>query len=295
MNDGTERIKNDSIDELLDRWERADRILIGAGAGLSAAAGLSYFDEDVFRTYYPEMYSRGFHCEYELVGRSDAEWTRGRKWAYWATHIHYVRNIFPAAPLYRQLLSVLQGKDWFVVTSNCDRQFLRAGFPMERVFEYQGNYDNMGCGAHCTKHTWDDHEALQKVLENIDHDTFECREEGIPKCPYCGEDADICFRGEDWRQNADRYVKFIEDSREGDLLLTEIGVGYNTPGVIRWPFENITREIPGAFLARVNTGYAEYPDRTGYPQVPREIREKSLSGDADAALGIRALCERFAP
>ncbi|MBR2737798.1 MAG: hypothetical protein IKD88_03715 [Lachnospiraceae bacterium] len=274
---------------LKERLDACDAVLVGAGAGLSAAAGLSYFDGEAFRKYYPDMYRLGWHYPYELVGRRDDEWTRGRKWAYWATHIHYVREIFPAAELYRKLLRVLEGHDWFVVTSNCDRQFFRNGFPMERVFEYQGNYDNMGCSAHCTTHTWNDHDALQRVLANIDHETFECREEGIPKCPYCGADAEICFRGEDWQQNADRYVRFLEQARDRKLLLIEIGVGYNTPGVIRWPFENIAAEFPYAFLVRVNTGYVQYPDRTGFPQVPRSLEGKAAAIDMDAAAVIEAL------
>ena len=130
-----------NIGLLRNELEHADRILVGAGAGLSASAGLSYLDEAVFREHFPEMYALGYRCQYELVGMKDEEWSVGRKWAYWATHIHYVREVLPPLPLYAELKSLLEGKDFFVVTSNADRQFMRAGFPMERVFEYQGNYD----------------------------------------------------------------------------------------------------------------------------------------------------------
>jgi NAD-dependent SIR2 family protein deacetylase len=284
-------IVRQQTERLAERIRNADRILVGAGAGFSAGAGLSYMDEAVFRTYYPDMYRLGYRYEYQLVGMGDDEWSRGRKWAYWATHINYVRNIFPPAEPYRQLLPVLEGKDWFVVTSNCDRQFLRCGFPMERVFEYQGNYDNMGCSRHCTGHTWDNHEALQTVLAHIDHEKFECADEAVPKCPDCGADADICFRGEDWDANAQRYVDFINGSQGKDFLLLELGVGFNTPGVIRWPFERITYGFENAYLVRINTGYREYPDRTGHPELPRELAGKAESIDYDACAVVRLLHE----
>ncbi|MBQ8974397.1 MAG: hypothetical protein IJ072_01590 [Oscillospiraceae bacterium] len=277
--------------ELAQRIKGADKVLVGIGAGFSAGAGLSYMDEEIFEKYYPDMYRLGYRYEYQLVGMRDDQWSRGRKWAYWATHINYVRNIFMPAQPYKLLLDILQGRDWFAVTSNCDRQLMRNGFPMERVFEYQGNYDNMGCSKHCTNHTWDNHEALQKVLENIDRETFECREEGIPKCPYCGADADICFRGEDWRDNAQRYVSFVDGAEHDRLLLVELGVGFNTPGVIRYPFERITYSYNDAFLARINTGYREYPQYTAHPEIPRQIEEKSMSIDFDACDVVRLLHE----
>ena len=162
--------------ELLSYMDSADKILVGAGAGLSAAAGLSYMDREVFKKYFPDMVRLGYHYEYELVGMRDDEWTPGRKWAYWATHINYVRNIFPPAELYKKLLEILNGRDFFVVTSNCDRQFMRNGFPMERLFEFQGNYDNMGCSVPCTEKTWDNAKYLQHILKHINHETFECSE-----------------------------------------------------------------------------------------------------------------------
>ena len=289
----TAQMFDDKLEKLKGLMESTDKILVGAGAGLSAAAGLSYMDEEVFKKYYPDMYRLGYRYEYQLVGMGDNEWSRGRKWAYWATHINYVRNIFLPAELYKKLLALLQGRDWFVVTSNCDRQFFRSGFPMQRVFEYQGNYDNMGCSEHCTKQTWDNHEALQNVLDNIDRDSFECMENAIPKCPYCGADADICFRGSDWRENLQRYIDFVNSAENEKLLLIELGVGFNTPGVIRWPFERITYAFKNAFLVRVNTGYREYPDRTAHPEIPGEIADRAISVNSDAGAVINSLYEKF--
>lgn len=277
-----------NIGLLRNELEHADRILVGSGAGLSASAGLSYLDEAVFREHFPEMYALGYRCQYELVGMKDEEWSVGRKWAYWATHIHYVREVLPPLPLYAELKSLLEGKDFFVVTSNADRQFMRAGFPMERVFEYQGNYDVLACSKRCCKHTWESLPALRKVLEYIDHDTFECREEGLPRCPYCGELAEIAFRPENYDEGFQRYADFVNSSSEMRLCILELGVGFNTPGVIRWPFEKFTRLIPGAKLFRVNRGYADI-QHPGYPKVPKDLAGRAFSLPLDAGEVIRAL------
>jgi len=277
-------------EQLYHAIRSADKILLGAGAGLSAAAGLSYLDSAVFAEYFPELWQEGYRCEYELVGRRDNEWTLGRKWAYWATHVNYVRNIFPAAKLYAQLKQLLEGKDYFVVTSNADRQFMRAGFPMERLFEFQGNYDNMGCSAGCTPHTWPGMPHLLRVLDNIDHDTFECRDEAIPRCPYCGKPADMCFRPENYAEGRDRYTDFVESAADCRLCIIEIGVGFNTPGVIRWPFERITYYCPKSSFFRINSGYKERLGDGGYPRIPVEIMDRSVSVNMDAKQVIEALC-----
>ena len=277
-----------NIELLREELAHADRILVGAGAGLSASAGLSYLDEAVFRKYFPEMYRLGYRCQYELVGMKDEEWSVGRKWAYWATHIHYVREILPPLPLYAELKAVLADKDFFVVTSNADRQFMRSGFPMERLFEYQGNYDVLGCSKRCCKHTWESLPALREVLKHIDHETFECREEGLPRCPYCGELAEIAFRPENYEEGFHRYADFVNSSEDLRLCILELGVGFNTPGVIRWPFEKFCRLIPGAKLFRVNRGYADI-NHPGYPKVPKDLEGRAFSLPMDAGDVIRAM------
>lgn len=285
------QLLTEKIEALSREIEEADRILIGAGAGLSAAAGLSYFDEEAFKKYYPDMHARGFHFPYELVGRGDDEWTVGRKWAYWATHINYVRNIFPPAPLYKELLSLVEGKDWFVVTSNADRQFMRNGFDMDRVFEYQGHYDTLSCSKRCTPATWNNYEALQHVLAHIDHETFECPEEHLPRCPHCGALAEMGFRPDNWNVGRDRYVNFVNESEDLRLCIIELGVGFNTPAVIRWPFERICYAIPRSTLFRVNRGYLDYANHKGYPQIPAELGNRAVSIDCDAAEVIRTLVD----
>ena len=277
-----------TLELLRQELREADRVLVGAGAGLSASAGLSYLDEAVFKEYFPDMYRLGYRCQYELVGMKDEEWSVGRKWAYWATHIQYVREILPPLPLYAELKALLEGRDYFVVTSNADRQFYRAGFPMERVFEYQGSYDVMGCSKRCCKHTWESLPSLREALKYIDHETFECREEGLPRCPYCGELAELCFRPENYEEGFHRYADFVNSSIELRLCILELGVGFNTPGVIRWPFEKFTRAIPGAKLFRVNRGYMDI-DHPGYPKVPKDMPDRAFPLAWDAGDVIRAL------
>ena len=274
---------------LSEKLKTADKVLIGAGAGLSAAAGLSYFNEEVFKKYFPEMAALGYHCQYELVGMSDKDWSIGRKWAYWATHVNYVLNVFPPAELYSVLLKLLQGLDFFVVTSNADRQFFRSGFPMERVFEFQGSYAVLGCSKGCCGHTWDSMGPLMNAFKNIDHSRFECPPEAIPRCPYCSAPAEMCFRPENYIEGRDRYINFVNSCEDKSLCIIELGVGFNTPGVIRFPFERICYALPRSELFRVNRGYLDYKNHPGYPQVPKELGSRALSIDADADQVIRLL------
>ena len=279
----------EDLSRLKTELAEADRVLVGAGAGLSASAGLSYLDEGAFLLHFPEMYRLGYRCQYELVGMRDSDWTPGRKWAYWATHICYVRETVPSLPLYGKLLRLLEGKDWFVVTSNADRQFLRAGFDMDRVFEYQGNYDVLACSKRCTRHTWESLPALREVKAHIDHETFECPEEFIPRCPYCGEYAEIGFRPENHEEGFRRYADFVNSSADLRLCILELGVGFNTPGVIRWPFERFTRLIPRATLFRVNRGYMDGAGYKGYPQVPEDLGNRAYPLDLDAGEAVEWL------
>ena len=175
-----------------------------------------------------------------------------------------------------------------MVTSNADRQFMRSGFPMKRLFEYQGNYDVLGCSKRCCKHTWESLPVLREVLKHIDHETFECREEGLPRCPYCGELAEIAFRPENYEEGFHRYADFVNSSADLRLCILELGVGFNTPGVIRWPFEKFCRLIPGAKLFRVNRGYADI-SHPGYPKVPKDLEGRAFSLSLDAGDVIRAM------
>lgn len=297
----SDRVREDGFAEAVDslgEWiEKSDRVLVGAGAGLSAAAGLSYLDEDLFRQFQPEMAARGYHYPYELFEREKEGWPEAREWAYLVRHIHFVRHAFPPAELYRKLLALLTGRDFFVVTSNCDRQLVRTGFPVERVFEAQGSYDRLRCTAGCTRETWAVKPVIDRLLPLIDPATFTIPDESaIPRCPSCGASLATAFRSfEGYREERRRYEEWIEGTAGGSLCILELGVGFNTPGVIRWPFERLAHLHGRAHLFRVNREYREWPGHGGYAMVPAELAGRATAMPWDAGEVIEHLHARLAP
>jgi NAD-dependent SIR2 family protein deacetylase len=274
----------ESMAELKERLDSSDKILIGAGAGLSAAAGLSYLDEDLFKQFQPEMAARGYRYPYELFQHENDGWPQTREWAYLIRHIHFVRYVFPAAELYRKLLKIVEERDFFVVTSNCDRQLMRTGFPMSRVFEAQGSYDRLRCTGRCTKETWEIKPYIDKLLPLIDSGTFMISDESaIPYCPYCGAPLYTAFRAfEGYKNEEQRYYDWIESTIGKTLCIIELGVGFNTPVVIRQPFEQLTYANENAHLFRINKEYKEWPGHGGYPMVPEELKGRATSMPYDA-------------
>ncbi len=284
-----------AVCELKDWLDTSDKILIGAGAGLSAAAGLSYLDEDLFRQFQPEMAARGYHYPYELFEREKENWPPAREWAYNVKHVNFVRYVFPPAELYKKLLRILSGKDFFVVTSNCDRQFMRTGFPMERVFEAQGSYDRLKCINGCTRETWDIKPFIDRLLPLIDSETFMISDEAaIPSCPYCGAPLFAAVRDfDEYKTEKQRYYDWAESSIDKKLCIVEIGVGFNTPVVIRWPFERLTYAHDNAHLFRINKEYKEWPGHGGFSMIPSELKDKATSMPYDAKEVIETLHDSF--
>jgi NAD-dependent SIR2 family protein deacetylase len=286
-------VKQDEVDatgfeestaELKEWLDSSEKVLIGAGAGLTAAAGLSYLDEDLFKQFQPEMAARGYHYPYELFQHENDGWPQAREWAYLIRHIHFVRYVFPASELYKKLLKIVEEKDFFVITSNCDRQFMRTGFPMSRVFEAQGSYDRLRCTGRCTRETWEIKPYIDKLLPLIDSEAFLISDESaIPYCPYCGSPLYTAFRAfEGYRNEEQRYHEWIENTVVNKLCIVELGVGFNTPGVIRRPFEQLAYVHENAHLFRVNKEYREWPGHGGYSIVPEELMEKATSMPYDA-------------
>jgi NAD-dependent SIR2 family protein deacetylase len=274
----------ESMAELKARLDSSDKILLGAGAGLSAAAGLSYLDEDLFTQFQPEMAARGYHYPYELFHHENDGWPQAREWAYLIRHIHFVRYVFPASELYKKLLKIVEERDFFAVTSNCDRQLMRTGFPMSRVFEAQGSYDRLRCTARCTRETWEIKPYIDKLLPLIDSETFMLSDESaIPYCPSCGAPLSTAFRAfEGYKNEERRYNDWIESTIGKTLCIIELGVGFNTPGVIRRPFEQLTYVHENAHLFRINKEYKEWPGHGGYPMVPEELKGRATSMPYDA-------------
>jgi len=222
------------------------------------------------------------------------QWAEPAKWAYWATHLHYVLYQFPPSALYRKLHAIVRDKDFYVLTSNADNLFIKSGFEADRVFQAQGNYERLGCTRPCTTETWDTRPFIERILDHIDYDTLEVSDPAVlPTCPYCGAPLWVAFRAcEEYPQQAAAYHRWVEGVLDKKLAAVEIGVGFNTPGVIRWPLERLVHMHPDATFIRINNDYRNFAD-TARPEIPHGIRAKSISVHAGAAEVIEALHARL--
>ena len=249
----------DRVTELRRLITDADYILIGAGAGLSAAAGLDYAGED-FRREFREWISR-----YGITDLYTSSFypfkTEEERWAYWAKHIWFARYRPEATTLYCQLHSLVKDKEHFVITTNVDGQFEKAGFATDRIFATQGDYAYFQPKSGSPKELYHNKEWVERTLPAI----RDCRipTELIPHTPD-GKPMSMNLRCDDtfveddhWHQQAARYQLFIEKACEKRLLLLEFGVGFNTPAIIRFPFERMAAQFPQTTLVRFNRDYPQ--------------------------------------
>lgn len=278
------------IDKIAEAIHDSERILIGAGAGLSAAAGIDYTDPVTFAKLFPKWVERGYRMQYEFVGFED--WSQAEKWAYWATHVNYVFYQYPRSLLYHKLHEIVWDKDFYVITSNADGMFIKSGFERDRVFQAQGNYERLNCTRQCTRETWDTKPFIDRILANIDLDTFQVADPALlPTCPHCGAPLFIAFRfRQDYEQWAENYQRWLDGTMDKKLLVVEIGVGLNTPGVIRWPFEQLVHIHSNVLFIRINSDYRGYSN-TARLEIPQRIRSKSMSINTDAEGIIETLHE----
>lgn len=243
-----------------------DYIVVGAGAGLSAAAGLDYsgpkfkkeFADYISRYGFPDLYSSSF---YEFP-------TEEERWARWARHIDYARFRPEAFPLYKELFTLVKDKNYFVITTNVDAQFRKAGFNPDKIFEVQGDYGMMQCAVGCHPTLYSNKETVRQILQNSHDLTVD--KKYIPTCPVCGGNMDVHVRknryfvqDSEWEKAAQRYEDFITEYAENKrVVLIELGIGFNTPTIIRFPFEQITYHNPKATLIRLNSEYPDGPKET---------------------------------
>ena len=232
----------------------AERVIIGAGAGLSTAAGLRYDGPDFEREFTDFIESYGIT---DLYSSSFYPFeTEEEYWACWARHINFIR-FREAAPLYRQLHKLVKDKEYFVITTNVDGQFLKAGFSADRLFEVQGDYAYLQCAKGCHDKLYNNEDLIKKMFA----ETKNCRIPSslIPRCPVCGEKMTVHVRcdqffveDEAWHSAANRYYDFLEKSRDKKTVLLELGVGFNTPTIIRFPFERMVNGWKNTSLVRIN-------------------------------------------
>lgn len=263
----------------------ADAVLIGAGSGLSSAAGLTY-SGDRFKRLFPDfiakygltdMYSAGFY-----PFKSEEE-----KWAYWSRHVMANRIEPPALPLYKKL-KTLTGDDYFVLTTNVDHQFYKAGFSAERIFATQGDYGRIQCAHACHKKTYDDIKLFQQMTQAVK----ECRVPGymVPKCPVCGVAMEINIRkdqffveDEEWHRTANAYAAFIEENKDRKVVMLELGVGFNTPTIIRFPFDHMLERFENWTLVRLNLDQAF---------IPAHLNDRAVGLDGDIAKTLSEVAGR---
>lgn len=258
-------IRNSSaeIDRLREALARADAVVIGAGAGLSASAGFTYTGER-FEQYFADfadrygirdMYSGGF---YPFPAQEEF-------WAYWSRYIWINRYMDPSKPVYQDLLKLVEDKDYFVLTTNVDHCFQKAGFDKKRLFYTQGDYGLFQCSEPCCRETWENEAVIRQMME--EQRDMKVPAGLLPRCPRCGKPLTMNLRSDDkfvqdqgWYAAAERYEDFLRRHAAGKVLFLELGVGYNTPVIIKYPFWKMTAQNPDAAYACINKGQAYVPD-----------------------------------
>ena len=243
------------MERLKTALAQADAVVIGAGAGLSAAAGFAYAGErfeanfsDFEKKYgFSDMYSGGFY-PYE---------TPEEYWAYWSRYIFLNRYQDAPKPVYDELLKLVEGRDYFVITTNVDHCFQKAGFDKKRLFYTQGDYGLFQCSEPCCQETFDNESVVRQMIEQ--QKDMRVPERLIPVCPHCGRPMTMNLRCDDtfvedegWHRAAERYENFLRTRAGQRILFLELGVGYNTPVIIKYPFWRMTARNPNATYASVN-------------------------------------------
>ena len=269
------------LEKLKTAFDEADAVIIGAGAGLSTSAGFTY-DGERFHEYFADfeakydfhdMYSGGFY-PYD---------TPEEYWAYWSRYILVNRYTDAQKPVYSELLNLIKSKDYFVITTNVDHCFQKAGFDKKRLFYTQGDYGLFQCSEPCCRETWDNEAVIKQMV--AEQKNMKIPSALVPRCPHCGKPLTMNLRADDrfveddgWHAAAGRYADFLR-TREGQkILFLELGVGYNTPVIIKYPFWQMTAKNPHATYACINRGEAF---------CPVEIADRAVCIDADIGEAIR--------
>ncbi|MBQ9300927.1 MAG: Sir2 silent information regulator family NAD-dependent deacetylase [Clostridia bacterium] len=290
----------DGIEKFRKALKEADAVIVGAGAGLSTSAGFIYSGErfekyfsDFAAAYrFSDMYSGGFY-PYK---------TKEAFWAYFSRNIWVNRYTDPPRPVYKQLFRLLKDKDYFILTTNVDHCFQKAGFDRQRLFYTQGDYGLFQCSKPCHPKTYDNKD---RVREMILAQGFEIAEDGdliipegkrlemsipgdlVPLCPKCGMPMTTNLRCDDtfvedegWHAAAGRYAAFLRNHRDKKTVFLEVGTGWNTPGIIKYPFWQMANDWPDAVYVCLNYGEA---------YAPEEIREKSICVNSDVGDILRQI------
>ena len=274
---------SEAIERMREALDAADAVVIGAGAGLSTSAGFVY-DGERFQKHFADfaekygfrdMYGGGFY-PYD---------TPEEHWAYWSRYIYINRYMDAPKPVYSRLLDLVKDKDYFVITTNVDHCFQKAGFDKERLFYTQGDYGLFQCSEPCCNETFENEGLIRRMCER--QEGMRIPSELLPVCPHCGKPMTMNLRSDDrfvedegWHRAAQRYANFLRTRGNARVLYLELGVGYNTPVIIKYPFWRMTAQNPKATYACINYGEAV---------CPKEIMRRAICIDADIGDVLNAL------
>ncbi|MDO5110974.1 MAG: Sir2 silent information regulator family NAD-dependent deacetylase [Clostridia bacterium] len=277
--------RTEQVERVKKALDHADAVVVGAGAGLSASAGFIYsgerfernFADFIEKYHFKDMYTAGFY-PYD---------TLETYWAYWSRHIYLNRYVPAPKPVYDDLLDLIDRKDYFVITTNVDHCFQKAGFDKGRLFYTQGDYGLWQCSEPCHQKTYDNEEAVRRMLK--EQKDMRIPPALIPRCPVCGKPMTMNLRcdhtfveDEGWHEASLRYAEFLRRHEGLRTLFLELGVGKNTPAIIKYPFRKMTGQNPNATYACINMGEAV---------VPRELDERAVCVDGDVGTVVRALLQ----
>ena len=263
--------------------EQTDAVVIGAGSGLSTSAGFVYtgqrfqenFHDFAQRYHFHDMYTGGFSPFPSLEDY----------WAYWSRYIWLNRYTPAPKPVYEDLLALVRGKDYFVLTTNVDHQFQKAGFDKKRLFYTQGDYGLFQCSKPCCQETFDNEAVIRQMIEQ--QKDMRIPRDLIPYCPHCGKPMTMNLRcdntfaeDEGWHIAAERYAEFLRRHKGLNTLFLDLGTGMNTPAIVKFPFWHMVNEWPDATYACINLGEAD---------APREIQKKSICINEDIGTVLKQL------
>ena len=265
--------------------DEADAVVIGAGAGLSTAAGFTYNGER-FERYFSDFAEKyGFHDMYS--GGFYSFPSQEEFWAYWSRYIFINRYQNAPKSVHEVLLELVRDKDYFVITTNVDHCFQKAGFDKKRLFYTQGDYGLFQCSEPCCQETFDNEAVILEMVKR--QEDMKIPSELLPVCPHCGKPMTMNLRSDDtfvedegWHRAAERYEDFLRTRTGGKILFLELGVGYNTPVIIKYPFWQMTAKNPEATYACINQGQAV---------CPQEIEQRSICMNADIGQVLQSLSD----
>ena len=269
---------NKTFDNIRELIKNADVVLIGAGAGLSSSAGIDYYGDEYKKSFADFIDKYGNYDLYSLGFYNFP--TQEEYWAYWSRHIAYSDTKREGTELYKRIYNLVKEKDYFVLTTNVDDQFYKTGFDKNKIFCVQGSLAKNQCSNACHNKLYDNTKLVEDMINSIDKD-LKVSSNLVPKCPVCGgamepnlrKDANF-VQDELWYEQNKRYEDFINKNNNKKVLLLEFGVGFNTPGIIRLPFEQMTSQNKNWILARFNKEVQCFYDlENRFIEIDKDINE----------------------